>query len=104
MSKILNEINLGIKKNNFVIRKKKTYKKALVVDRADISSELLGITRTASKCAAKDWNPKFYDYKVHDKKYSPPDACNVTFGHIQACDHKQKMPKDSGLDKAKDSK
>ncbi len=37
MSKILNEINLGIKKNNFVIRKKKTYKKVLVVDRADIS-------------------------------------------------------------------
>ena len=37
MSKILNEINLGIKKNNFVIQKKKTYKKALVVDRADIS-------------------------------------------------------------------
>ena len=72
-------------------------------DRADISSELLGITRTASKCAAKDWNPKFFDYKVHDKKYTPPDACNVTFGHIQACDHKQKMPKDSGLDKAKDN-
>jgi hypothetical protein len=71
-------------------------------DRADISSELMGITRTASKCAAKDWNPQFYDYKVNDKKYSPPDACNITFGHIQACDHKQKMPKDSGVDKVKD--
>ena len=67
-------------------------------DMADISSELLGITRTASKCAAKDWNPKIYDYKVHDKKYTPPDACNVTFGHIQACKPSTKMPTDSGLD------
>ena len=45
----------------------------------------------------------FRRISVHDKKYTPPDACNVTFGHIQACDHKQKMPEDSGLDKASDN-
>lgn len=57
-------------------------------DMADISSELWGINRTASKCSAKQWNPHLWDGKnelVGDRKYAPPDACNITFGHQATC-------------------
>ena len=59
------------------------------VTRANIESELLGLTRTASKCSAAQWNPEWFDSKgnenVGDYKYSPPDACNITAGNIAAC-------------------
>jgi len=57
-------------------------------DYADISSELWGLNRTASKCSAAQWNPHLFDGKnemVGDLKYSPPDACNITFGHRTGC-------------------
>ncbi len=58
-------------------------------DRAEIESELKGLTRTASKCSAAQWNPELFDGKGNempgDKKYSPPDACNITAGNIAAC-------------------
>ena len=57
-------------------------------DMADIQSELWGINRTASKCSAKQWNPHLWDGKnelVGDRKYAPPDACNITFGHQATC-------------------
>jgi hypothetical protein len=57
-------------------------------DKADIESELKGLNRTASKCSAKQWNPHLWDGEnelVGDRKYAPPDACNITFAHQASC-------------------
>lgn len=67
------------------------------VKRIELESKMFGLERLATKCSAWNNNPDKMEYKPvpKDKKYewSPPDACNITAGHIQSCNHNQKLPK-----------
>jgi hypothetical protein len=64
-------------------------------NRADIESELRGQTRGTTKCPCNKYAPG--NSKVKNSDWSPPDTCNVTFGHMAKNDHKQKLPSDNGL-------
>mgnify|MGYP003994098061 CR=1 FL=1 len=75
-------------------------------DRAKVENILQGRDRKASKAAGSCLNEDLFknDNKAQKMGYSTPDACNITFGHIASCDHKQKMPKTNGLSHSKSVK
>ena len=66
--------------------------------RANIESELRGQTRPTTKCPCEKYNPTKTKYQVNDSNYTPPDACNVTFGNMPENDHLQRLPSSNGID------